>query len=105
MASAQVPRASVTSFCRLLTVNDTDTHVKRTQQLFVVAHQVRAGKAQGMTVKECKGAPPDRPVLWVVKHIDGTERIVLAQTAYYAAQKAGWLMSQCGEIKIREEHS
>jgi hypothetical protein len=54
-------------------------------------------------MKECKGAPPGKPVLWRVKHNDGTEAVVLAQTAYAAAQRAGWLMSECGDIEVRGE--
>ena len=41
-------------------------------------------------------SPPGKAVKWLVTHLaTGVQREVVAQTAYFAAQAAGWLLSEC----------
>lgn len=41
-------------------------------------------------------SPPSRPIEWLVVHVaTGTQRRVVAQTAFFAAQAAGWTLSEC----------
>jgi hypothetical protein len=48
-------------------------------------------------------SPPDRPVEWLVVHVaTGTQRRVVAQTAFFAAQAAGWTLSECTTEQVRK---
>jgi len=41
-------------------------------------------------------APPNRPVEWLVTHMaSGQQKRVVAQTAFFAAQAAGWNLGEC----------
>lgn len=46
--------------------------------------------------------PPSKPVVWLVTHVaTGIQRQVVAQTAYFAAQAAGWTLSECTTEQVR----
>lgn len=41
--------------------------------------------------------PPSRPEIWELKHKDGRVTYRTAQTAFFAAQLAGWKLSELAE--------
>ena len=47
--------------------------------------------------------PPSKPVKWLVTHV-GTQvqRTVYAQTAFVAANLAGWALSECTTEQVKE---
>lgn len=45
--------------------------------------------------REAEGAPPSGPVWWVVVHLSGERKQVVAQTAYGAVvRECGWSFSE-----------
>lgn len=47
-----------------------------------------------MSKAVCEDSPPSRPVKWVLEHNNGAIAMIVAQTAFKAAQGVGWAMSE-----------